>query len=83
MKAGTKRSAEQPGAGEPGGERRPAEPEQRARRDVFVDAGAARAALVGRGVGQGRGLHGVEVVEQADPEDAGDDVHPAGETTAG
>ena len=36
----------------------------------------ARAALVGRGGGQGRDLDEVEVVEQADPGDAGQHVQP-------
>jgi hypothetical protein len=68
---------QQPGAEKPGGQRRPAKPQQGARCDVFVDAGAARAALVRGGRGHGRGLHRIEVVQQADPEHAGDDVQPA------
>ena len=48
-------------------DRAPAEPQQRARRDVLADACAARTALVGRRRGERRNLHEVEVVEQADP----------------
>ena len=63
-------------AREPGEHRAPAEPEQRARRDVFADACAARAALVGRGSRERRNLHEVEVVEQPDPGDAREHVQP-------
>ena len=73
------RPGEVPEAREPGGERGPAEPQQGARRDVLADAGAAGAALVGRGDGQPRDLDQVEVVQQPDPRDARDDVQPAGE----
>ena len=45
----------------------------------FVDAGAARTALVGGRGGQARGLHRIEVVQQTDPKNAGDDVQPAGQ----
>ena len=45
--------SQKPCTAQPGGERCPAEPEKRARGDVLGDAGAARAALVGRGIGQG------------------------------
>ena len=75
----TKRSCEQPGAGHPGDERGPAEPEQRARRDVLGDAGATGTAFVGGGVRKARDLYGVEVVKEADPEHAGHDMHPARE----
>ena len=71
------RAREIPGAREPGGQRRPAEPEQGAWGDVLADAGAARAALVGRRNGQTGNLHHVEVVQQADPHDAENDVQPA------
>ena len=49
---------------QPGGQRRPAEPEQCTRCDVFRDAGPARTAVVCSRIGQRRHLHEVKVVEK-------------------
>ena len=54
-------------------------PEERGRRDIFDDAGSARATLVGGGGREAGRLHNVEVIEQPDPEHARDDMDPAGE----
>ena len=43
------------------------------------DAGAARSALVRGSDAKPGDLHDVEVLEQADPHDAGEDVQPARE----
>src|SRR6266478_1936715 len=73
---------EQPRTAEPGRQRRPAEPEQRPRGDVFGDAGAAGTALVRRGIRQRGRLGDVEVVQEADPEHTRDDVEPARQARA-
>ncbi len=65
---------------EPGQHRAPAEPPQCARRDVLGDACAAGSALVAGSVGQRRDLHEIEVIQQADPGDAGQDMNPDDET---
>src|SRR3546814_9285696 len=52
-------------------EQRPvAEPEKRFRRDIFGDAGFQ----FGRNLRHGRYLHEVEIIEQADPHDAEQDM---------
>jgi hypothetical protein len=60
-------------AGHHGDQRRPAEPEQGLRRDMFAD----RRLQLGGDVGHDPDLDEVEIVQQADPEDTGHDVHPA------
>ena len=67
-------AAEQRGAGEPGDDRRPAEVEERARRDVLGDP---RRSAVGRGCLERWNLHEIEVVKQADPHDAGHEMQPS------
>src|SRR5438067_5554353 len=74
------RAAEEPRAAQPGGHGSPAEPEQRPRGHILRDARPARPPLVGGGIRERRSLRHVEVVEQADPEHAGDDVKPARQT---
>ena len=66
--------AQQRRAGEPGDDRGPAEVQQRPRRNVLGDAGVG--AVGSRGLQRGD-LHEVEVVQQADPHDAGHEVHPS------
>ena len=44
------------------------------RGDVLGDTGSS---VVGLGFGQGDGLHEVEIIEKAYPDDAGEDVQPA------
>ncbi len=68
------------GARKPGQRRSPAEPPQRPRGDVLRNPGAARAALIIRGVRQRGNLNEIEVVEQADPGDACQNVYPDDET---
>src|SRR6185312_5650314 len=55
----------------------PAEPQQRERCDIFAYASASRTAFIRGGTCHGRSLHHIEVVQQADPGDGGNDVDPA------
>ena len=62
-------------AGDERADRRPTEPPQRLARHL-VDGDVASPSLVAER-GERRHLHEVEVVQQADPGDAGEDVEPA------
>ena len=64
--------------GQPGCNRAPAEPQQCARCNVLVDCCRTGAATVGfcHGIPDRRDLHKVEIIEQADPDDACQHVEP-------
>ena len=63
-------------AGQPGGQSTPAKPEQSAWCDVFGDAGTTGAAIISGGIGQGRHLNEVEIVQQAYPDYSGENMQP-------
>src|SRR5690606_38006715 len=54
----------------------PAEPQERTRRDLLADTGATAPALIGGRRRERGDLNEVEIIEQADPGDARDDVNP-------